>query len=40
MQRELPIALVPMVMVVMNLVYALSAYPAGVLSDRLGRGGP
>ena len=39
MQRELPIALVPMVMVVMNLVYALSAYPAGVLSDRRGRGG-
>jgi outer membrane protein OmpA-like peptidoglycan-associated protein/sugar phosphate permease len=35
----LPLALVPMVMVVMNVVYALSAYPAGVLSDRLGRGG-
>ena len=35
----LPIALVPVVMVVMNVVYALAAYPAGVLSDRLGRGG-
>lgn len=29
----LPIMLVPAVMVVMNLVYALAAYPAGVLSD-------
>lgn len=29
----LPIALVPAVMVVMNIVYALAAYPAGVLSD-------
>jgi MFS family permease len=28
-----------MVLVVMNLVYALAAYPAGVLSDRLGRRG-
>ncbi|MEP9389878.1 MFS transporter [Mesorhizobium sp. KR9-304] len=35
----LPIALVPAVMVVMNIVYALAAYPAGVLSDRIGRGG-
>ena len=35
----LPLALVPVVMVVMNVVYALAAYPAGVLSDRLGRGG-
>ena len=35
----LPVALVPVVMVVMNVVYALSAYPAGVLSDRFGRGG-
>ena len=35
----LPVALVPVVMVVMNVVYALSAYPAGALSDRLGRGG-
>ncbi len=33
----LPIALVPMVLVVMNVVYALSAYPVGVISDRVGR---
>ncbi len=35
----LPIALVPAVMVVMNIVYALAAYPAGALSDRIGRKG-
>lgn len=33
----LPLVLIPMVLVVMNLVYALSAYPAGVLSDRYNR---
>jgi len=33
----LPIALVPMVMVIMSLTYALSAYPTGKLSDRLDR---
>ncbi len=33
----LPIALVPLVLVVMNVVYALAAYPAGVLSDRMDR---
>ncbi len=33
----LPIALVPAVMVLMNVVYAASAYPAGVLSDRVDR---
>jgi MFS family permease len=33
----LPLALIPIVMVVMNVVYALSAYPAGALSDRLDR---
>jgi MFS family permease len=33
----LAIALVPMVMVVMNVVYAMAAYPAGVLSDRFDR---
>lgn len=33
----LRIALVPVVMVVMNVVYALAAYPAGVLADRFGR---
>ncbi|MBF9234549.1 MFS transporter [Microvirga alba] len=35
----LPLALVPTVMVVMNIVYALAAYPAGLLSDKLGREG-
>ena len=33
----LPIALAPAVMVLMNIVYALSAYPAGVMSDRMDR---
>jgi MFS family permease len=33
----LPIMLVPMVLVVMNVVYALAAYPAGVMSDRFNR---
>ena len=32
-----PIALVPAVLVVMNVVYALAAYPAGVASDRMNR---
>jgi MFS family permease len=35
----LRVALVPLVMVVMNVVYALSAYPAGELADRVGRRG-
>jgi MFS family permease len=35
----LPIALVPIVMVVMSVAYALAAYPAGALSDSLGRNG-
>ena len=35
----LRIALVPIGMVAMNVVYALSAYPAGELADRLGRRG-
>jgi MFS family permease len=35
----LAIALVPAVMVVMNIVYALSAWPAGALSDAVGRFG-
>jgi len=35
----LAIKFVPLVMVVMNVVYAFSAYPAGVLSDRVGRRG-
>ncbi|MDG4880409.1 MFS transporter [Mesorhizobium sp. WSM4884] len=33
----LPIVLVPLVLVVMNVVYSLAAYPAGVLSDRVNR---
>jgi len=33
----LPIALAPAVLVVMNVIYAAFAYPAGVLSDRFGR---
>ena len=35
----LAIALIPMVLVVMNVVYALSAYPAGVVADKAGRTG-
>ena len=34
-QGGMPIALVPLAMVAMNLVYALSAYPLGKLSDRM-----
>jgi MFS family permease len=33
----LPVMLVPLVLVLMNLVYALAAYPAGALSDRVNR---
>ena len=33
----LPAALAPTVMVVMNIIYAIAAYPAGALSDRIGR---
>ncbi len=33
----LPIYLAPIVMVLMNVVYSLAAYPAGVLSDRMDR---
>ncbi|HLC43039.1 MAG TPA: MFS transporter [Methylomirabilota bacterium] len=36
-QIGLPFALVPLVLVVMNAVYAISAYPAGHLSDRIDR---
>ena len=35
----MPVAVVPMVMVVMNIVYAFTAWPAGALSDRIGRYG-
>ncbi|GAC1547626.1 MAG: MFS transporter [Collimonas sp.] len=34
-QSGIPIAMVPLVMVAMNLIYALSAYPFGKLSDRM-----
>ena len=34
-QGGIPMALVPLVMVTMNLIYALSAYPFGKLSDRM-----
>ena len=34
-QGGIPVALVPLVMVAMNLVYAVSAYPFGRLSDRM-----
>ena len=34
-----PFTLVPVVMVVMNVVYTFSAWPAGALSDRIGRYG-
>ena len=33
----LPLTLVPVVLVAMNVVYALAAYPAGVMSDRMNR---
>jgi len=35
----LTLALIPLVFIVMNVIYALSAYPAGILSDRFGRSG-
>lgn len=34
----LPLALAPLVLVVMNIVFAVSAYPLGALSDRANRG--
>ena len=33
----LPLMLVPAIMIVMNVVYAVAAYPAGMLSDRMDR---
>ena len=36
----LTLALIPLVFIVMNMVYAFSAYPAGLLSDRFGRTAP
>ncbi len=35
LQGGIPVALVPLVMVAMNVIYALSAYPFGKLSDRM-----
>jgi len=35
----LPVALAPVILIVMNVAYALASYPAGALSDRLGRYG-
>nr|WP_272877224.1 MFS transporter [Neoroseomonas eburnea] len=37
-QAGLAIVLVPAVLVLMNVVYAVSAYPAGLLADRMDRG--
>ncbi len=36
-EAGLPLVLIPLVLVVMNVVYAFAAYPAGVLSDRFNR---
>jgi MFS family permease len=33
----LPLALIPAVLVLMNIVYALAAYPVGILSDKVDR---
>jgi MFS family permease len=38
-QIGLQLSLIPIVFIVMNIIYTLSAYPAGVLSDYLGRPG-
>ncbi|MFZ6675417.1 MFS transporter [Undibacterium sp. Xuan67W] len=37
-QLAIPVAWVPLIMVIMNLVYAASAYPFGKLSDRISHG--
>lgn len=34
-REGLPLALAPLVLVAMNFVYAVGAYPAGALSDRV-----
>jgi MFS family permease len=34
---SLPLALVPIALVIMNLAYSLCAYPVGILSDRMNR---
>ena len=38
-QVGLRLSLIPAVFIVMNVIYALSAWPAGILSDRFGRQG-
>jgi MFS family permease len=38
-QSGMPLALIPLVMVILALFYLLSAYPVGQLSDRIGRHG-
>ncbi len=38
-QLGLELNLVPLVFIIMNIVYTISAYPAGLLSDRVGRPG-
>jgi len=38
-QSGIPIALVPLAMVLMNIVYALLSYPVGKLSDKIGHTG-
>lgn len=38
-QGGLPLALVPLVLIAMNVVYSSSAYPFGRLADRTGQGG-
>ena len=35
LQMDIPLALIPLVMVAMNLLYAMSAYPFGKLSDHM-----
>ena len=35
LQVDIPLALTPLVMVTMNIIYAASAYPFGKLSDRI-----
>lgn len=36
-ERHVPLTFIPLVLVVMSIVYSLTAYPAGWLSDRLSR---
>lgn len=36
-QTGVPASLIPLTLVVMNIAYSLSAYPVGLLSDRIGR---